>query len=70
MHCNDMSDIARVHLVRVLFPQNQQNEVRFPRYPVNSSPQQTRHTPLKANRHRWRFDFFVTCSLLHETYQH
>ena len=55
-----MSDIARVHLVRVLFPQNQQNEVRFPRYPVNSSPQQTRHTPLKVNRHRWRFDFFVT----------
>ena len=27
MHCNDMSDIARVHFVRILFPQNQQNEI-------------------------------------------
>ena len=30
MHCNDMSDIARVHLMRILFPQNQQNEVCVP----------------------------------------
>lgn len=28
MHCHDMSDIARVHFVRILFLQNQPNEVR------------------------------------------
>ena len=28
MHCNDMCDIARVHFVRILSPQNQSNEVR------------------------------------------
>ena len=28
MHWNDMCDIARVHFVRILSPQNQSNEVR------------------------------------------
>ena len=28
MHCHDMSDIAHVHFVRILFLQNQPNEVR------------------------------------------
>ena len=28
MHCLNMSDIARVHFVRILFLQNQPNEVR------------------------------------------
>ena len=28
MHCNHISDIARVHFVRILFQQNQLNEVR------------------------------------------
>ena len=28
MHCHDMSDIAHVHFVRILFLQNHSNEVR------------------------------------------
>ena len=28
MHCHDTSDITRVHFVRILFLQNQPNEVR------------------------------------------
>ena len=28
MHCHDMSDITHVHFVRILFLQNQPNEVR------------------------------------------
>ena len=37
-------------------------------YPVNSPPQQTRHHKTRHQSHRWRFDFFVLCSLSYETY--
>ena len=42
MHCNYMSDIAHVHFVRILFPQNQPNEERVLSVLVHSPPQQTR----------------------------
>ena len=46
MHCNHISDIARVHFVRILFPHNQPNEVRV----VTVSGQFTTKTNLLAQK--------------------
>ena len=46
MHCNHISDIARVHFVRILFLQNQPNEVHV----VTVSGQFTTKTNLLAQK--------------------
>ena len=46
MHCNHISDIARVHFVRILLPHNQPNEVRV----VTVSGQFTTKTNLLAQK--------------------
>ena len=53
MHCHDMSDIARVHFVRILFLQNQPNEVRVLSVSGQFATQKTRQrktriAPLKV----------------------
>ena len=63
-----MSDIAHVHFVRILFLQNQPNEVHV--VSVSGQFATTTNSPAQNSpcTTRWRFDYFDMCSLSHETY--